>query len=365
MARPLDRADVEDAVLRIAGTDRYAVITQNLRCDPDRNRAPHPRDAEKLRTAVPPAGARPAQHRLELLRAGAAHAAWRSTTRRCPTPSCASTSASAPTRPRRSSSTSSSAIAASSSRRARISTHTRPERLPRRRSSSAEYRVKRTGAGIDVGYTTGMRSRGASRLRRGGRPGTAARRPAHAAGSQRLGQRRVAALGVRRPEQPARAVAGPAPAHLDALLLRHAGDRRRRGRRPRTARDVPQGEVVAVVVQAGAARDSACSSPAAAGRRSTTIPASTSFGSAAPFRLGCVQHRRDPRRQLRARRRSACCTSGSACPTSWAATSTSAAGSSRVRRSTAGAMPSTRRRSPPASSSRRCSGRRSSATASR
>ena len=32
--RPLDRADVEDAVMRIAGTDRYAVITQNLRTTP-------------------------------------------------------------------------------------------------------------------------------------------------------------------------------------------------------------------------------------------------------------------------------------------------------------------------------------------
>ena len=32
--RPLVRADVEDAVMRIAGTDRYAVITQNLRTTP-------------------------------------------------------------------------------------------------------------------------------------------------------------------------------------------------------------------------------------------------------------------------------------------------------------------------------------------
>ena len=32
--RPLDRAEVEDAVLQIAGTDRYAVITQNLRTTP-------------------------------------------------------------------------------------------------------------------------------------------------------------------------------------------------------------------------------------------------------------------------------------------------------------------------------------------
>ena len=32
--RPLDRLDVEDAVLQIAGTDRYAVITQNLRATP-------------------------------------------------------------------------------------------------------------------------------------------------------------------------------------------------------------------------------------------------------------------------------------------------------------------------------------------
>ena len=251
--KPLDRAEVEDSVLRSPAptATRSSRITCGRR---RRHRAGHPSHAQELWSAVPAAGARPAQHRLECVRAEPAHAPGH-------VRHAAAELRAAIRRRRRHGAVGRGRavqagwdIAACSWRRARIS-----------RDSSfngyqdgnfvAEYRVKRTGAGIDIGYTTGMRIGSPARLRRSPTSGPRRRvgQPSlpEANGSDSVASLRLVFDGQNSPLVPSRGVRLRAAMryYFDTPDIVEENDDVLR-----SASDVPQGEVVGIVVQAGGTR---------------------------------------------------------------------------------------------------------------
>ena len=115
----------------------------------------------------------------------------------------------------------------------------------------AEYRVKRTGGGVDIGYSTGMRSEVRFGYDEVDVRARASGRRADAAGGQWIRSSVHAAVGVRQPEQPAGALSRHVPADYAGLSPRYAGDRRPRRRGAAAPARRAAGRSARLLVQAG------------------------------------------------------------------------------------------------------------------
>ena len=269
--RPLVRADVEDAVMRIAGTDRYAVITQNLR--------PPPTGTELLIHATPKSYGPPfllPSLDLQNIDSNSFALALRMRVAVYDTP--------LPNSEVRFD------VGIGTDQSIGIELykllgHRGLFVAPRAYFAHtglngyldgqfvAEYRVKRAGVGIDVGYTHGDAVGSASRLRRSGRPDTTSRRrrPRCRKRTARTAWHRSAGCSTARTVHSCRhGACACAPRCATTSTRRRSSTRKTTVLA--TARDVPRAKWWPRG-SSGWGRASGCSSPEEAGPRSTKVRA--------------------------------------------------------------------------------------------